>query len=142
MSTAEVLPVVRQQRDKMLTRVVIGALQQSLDALGVKDFSKAMQVSAAGLWQGISSQYHHAALAQRQRLNCADIEISGASRSLCQYSIGCNLSDISVQLTVLLLLMCASCMALCNSCWMSRRSLMHGRLELRCLLWTSTLCCV
>ena len=49
-STAEVLPVVRQQRDKMLTRVVIGALQQSLDSLGVRDFSKAMQVmrSVAG----------------------------------------------------------------------------------------------
>ncbi len=43
-SMAEVLPVVRQQRDKMLTRVVIGALQQTLDALGVRDFSKAMQV--------------------------------------------------------------------------------------------------
>lgn len=43
-STAEVLPVVRQQRDKMLTRVVIGALQQALDALGIRDFSKAMQV--------------------------------------------------------------------------------------------------
>ena len=46
-STAEVLPVVRQQRDKMLTRVVIGALQQTLDALGVRDFSKAMQVTGA-----------------------------------------------------------------------------------------------
>ena len=43
-STAEVLPVVRQQRDKMLTRVVIGALQHTLDALGIRDFSKAMQV--------------------------------------------------------------------------------------------------
>ena len=43
-STAEVLPVVRQQRDKMLTRVVIGALQNTLDALSVRDFSKAMQV--------------------------------------------------------------------------------------------------
>lgn len=43
-STAEVLPVVRAQRDRMLTRVAIGALQQSLDALGVRDFSKAMQV--------------------------------------------------------------------------------------------------
>jgi hypothetical protein len=42
-SPAEVLPVVRAQRDRMLTRVAIGALQQSLDALGVRDFSKAMQ---------------------------------------------------------------------------------------------------
>ena len=62
-STAEVLPVVRQQRDKMLTRVVIGALQQSLDALGVKDFSKAMQVSAAGHWRGRVTRCFHAALA-------------------------------------------------------------------------------
>ena len=65
MSTAEVLPVVRQQRDKMLTRVVIGALQQSLDALGVKDFSKAMQVSAAGPWQGRFSYCLNGALARR-----------------------------------------------------------------------------
>ena len=65
MSTAEVLPVVRQQRDKMLTRVVIGALQQSLDALGVKDFSKAMQVSAAGPWQGSFSCCLNGALARR-----------------------------------------------------------------------------
>ena len=48
-STAEVLPVVRQQRDKMLTRVVIGALQQTLDALGIRDFSKAMQVVTAAV---------------------------------------------------------------------------------------------
>lgn len=46
-STAEVLPVVRQQRDRMLTRVVIGALQHTLDALGIRDFSKAMQVTSA-----------------------------------------------------------------------------------------------
>ena len=58
--------MVRQQRDKMLTRVVIGALQQSLDALGVKDFSKAMQVSAAGTWQGSSSQCLNAALPKRK----------------------------------------------------------------------------
>ena len=57
--------MVRQQRDKMLTRVVIGALQQSLDALGVKDFSKAMQVSAAGPWQGSFSCCLNGALARR-----------------------------------------------------------------------------
>lgn len=65
-STAEVLPVVRQQRDKMLTRVVIGALQQSLDALGVKDFSKAMQVSPAGHWCGSFTCHINSALTQRK----------------------------------------------------------------------------
>jgi hypothetical protein len=42
-SSAEVLPVVRQQRDKMLTRVAIGALQRSLEALGMRDLGRAMQ---------------------------------------------------------------------------------------------------
>ncbi len=42
-SSAEVLPVVRQQRDKMLTRVAIGALQRSLDALSMRDLGRAMQ---------------------------------------------------------------------------------------------------
>ncbi|BDA50846.1 Exocyst complex component 6B [Coccomyxa sp. Obi] len=42
-SSAEVLPVVRQQRDKMLSRVAIGALQASLDALSMRDLGRAMQ---------------------------------------------------------------------------------------------------
>lgn len=49
-SSAEVLPVVRQQRDKMLTRVAIGALQRSLEALSMRDLGRAMQACRSALF--------------------------------------------------------------------------------------------
>ncbi len=42
-SPAEVLPVARQQRDRMLSRVVADALQRQLDALSPRDLGRAMQ---------------------------------------------------------------------------------------------------
>ena len=113
-STAEVLPVVRQQRDKMLTRVVIGALQQSLDALGVKDFSKAMQVSAAGPWQGGFFQNLMRLWSKGDLVSCTDIETYRAVHLPLSIQHRLKMSNAKVQDTLRVPLMCALCMALCK----------------------------
>ena len=57
-SPAEVVPLARQQRDRMLGRVVADALQRQLDALSMRDLGRAMQATHAPSTLSPSTSLH------------------------------------------------------------------------------------